>query len=217
MSFFINNPNPCKPCGIAGNPTSGICEKVCIETKKIFDACVSQTTELGLILNLSNFTPANPTYPLTFVSASSVQTDPATISNVTIDRIDCRPNFANVGATVTIPIIVHYLDANRIPGTANATITVDKSVILFVPQPSITPINIEAFASFTSTQGSFPSTTTVNLNGCLQIILKVVAIVDILIPSYGYPSIPPCHAPSPNEACAGVFDLPLYPTATNQR
>ena len=47
MSFYINNTNPNKPGVISGNPLNGICEKVLIETTKVFDACVCSSTETG--------------------------------------------------------------------------------------------------------------------------------------------------------------------------
>ena len=153
MSFYINNTNPNRPGPIQGNPLSGICEKVMIETTKVFDACVCQTTETGVVLQVTDLTPENPTLPLTYVSAQSSQTNPATISDITIDRLDQSPNYANVTATITIPVVVTYRDANGVLGTGNATVTVRKEVMLFVPQPSLSPVNITATALFSSTIG----------------------------------------------------------------
>ena len=53
------------------------------------------------------------------------------------------------------------------------------------------------------------------VNVCLTTILKVVAVVDVLVPSYGYTPIPPCTPYTGDEVCPGVFDLPLYPTAVS--
>lgn len=214
MSFYINNTNPNRPGPITGNPQSGICEKVMIETTKVFDACVSQTTETGVVLAVTDLTPANPTLPLTYVSTQSSQTMPATISDITIDRIDQAPNYANVSATITVPVVVTYRDANGVLGTGNSTITVQKNVMLFVPQPSLSPINITASALFNSQIGTFNGDSTFTVTGCLQILLKVTAVVDLLLPSYGYPVVPPCQAASSPSVCPGLGDLPLYPTAT---
>ena len=215
MSFYINNNNQCRPGPACGNVTNGICEKALIEVRKVFDACRSTTTETGLTVTLSNFDPAGPTLPLTFISAASDPANPATVSNVVIDRIDSRPNFANVSATVSIPIVVSYRDANGVLGTADATVTEQKNVILFVPQPSITPVEITAFGVFSSTIGTINAEgTTATLTGCIQIILKVVATVDLLVPSYGYPVIPPCQQ-SQTTVCPGISELPLFPTAVS--
>lgn len=215
MSFYINNPSNCRPGGLYGNPVTGLCEKALIEVTKIFDACKMQTTEIGLVLPLSNFDPVGPTLPLTYISATTTGATP-TVSDVVIDRIPQRPNFANVSATVTVPVLVSFRDANGALGTAESSIVVTENVVLFIPQPSETPINITAFASFTSTIGTIDGTGTVaTVTGCLTIILKVVAIVDILVPSYGYPVIPPCQA-TQNQICPTESELPLFPTAVTQ-
>lgn len=212
MSFYINNTNGARPGPINGNPTNGICEKVLIETTKVFDACISQSTESGIVLILSNFNPANPVLPLTFISAEA-STNEATVSDVVIDRIDSCPNFANVSATVTIPVVVTYRDANGVIGTATSSIVVQKNVILFVPQPAVAPITISASAVFSSEVGVFnPNDGTFTVTGCIQTVLKVIAPVDVLVPSYGYPFIPPCQT-SPVASCPGT-NVPLYPTAT---
>ena len=213
MSFYINNNNTCRPGGLCGNPSNGLCEKALIEVTKVFDACRQQTVESGLALNLTNFNPASPTSPLTFISATSSLTNSATISDVIIERIDQRPNFANVSGTVTIPITVQYRDANNVLGTATSTITVPVNVLMFVPQPSVTPINVTAFATFTSTIGSINQEGTIaTVTGCLNIIIKITANVDILVPSYGYPVIPPCQQ-TETQICPGPGELPLFPTA----
>jgi hypothetical protein len=106
---------------------NGLCEKVLIETTKVFDACLSQTTETGVVLQLSNFNPANPTLPLTYIS-SQATTNQAVVSNLVIDRIDSCPNYANVSATITIPVTVTYRDANGVIGTATSSVVVNIEV-----------------------------------------------------------------------------------------
>ena len=71
MSFFSGNRQGCNPGPISGSPLNGLCEKACIQTRKVFDACMQQTQLNDVILNITNLTPANPTYPLTFVSGES--------------------------------------------------------------------------------------------------------------------------------------------------
>ena len=213
MSFYINNTNPNRPGPTQGNPLNGICEKVLIETTKVFDACVSQTTETGIILPVTNFEPANPTQPLTYISSQSSETEGAVITSLSIERLDQAPNYANVSATIEVPVVVNYRDANGVQGQGTSTITVQKNVMLFVPQPSLSPVNITATALFRSGIGSYNSDNSFTVTGCLQILLKVTSVVDILLPSYGYPVVPPCQAASTPSVCPGLGDLPLYPTA----
>lgn len=217
MSFYINNTNPNRPGPIGGNGLNGICEKVLIETTKVFDACVSQTTESGIILPVTNFNPPSPALPLAYISAQNTSLSTVTVSDITIDRIEQTPNYANVSLTLTIPVTVTYRDANGVIGTATSTLTIIKSVVLFVPQPSLSPVNITANALFTSSIGAYTADNTFTVTGCIQVIVKVTSVVDLLVPSYGYPVIPPCQAPEPASACPGFQNVPLYPTASASR
>lgn len=213
MSFFINNNNPNRPGPITGNPVNGICEKALVEVTKVFDACVSITHESGIVLTATDFTPAGPALPLTFISAETDLTRPTVVTNVIIDRLEARPNFANVTATVTIPIRITYRDNNGTLGTALSSLTVTNTSILYVPQPSLSPVEIKAVGMFSSVIGTFTEPSTFTVTGCYQIVLKVVAVVDLLIPSYGYPLIPECQSAGNDEVCPGLTDLPLYPSA----
>lgn len=213
MSFYINNANNCRPGPICGNPVNGLCEKALIQVTKVFDACRRISAEPDVVLELSNFDPPGPVLPLTFISAVNNPDLPIIVSDVVIDRIDQRPNFANVSATITIPVLVSYRDSNGELGTAQANFVISESVILFVPQPAVIPVNITAFATFTSTIGTIDETGTVaTVTACLQLILKVTAEVDLLVPSYGYPFIPPCQQ-AEDQICPGINELPLFPTA----
>ena len=214
MSFYTDSRPGIFP-GQTNNVMNGLCERVCIQTTKVFDACMSQVQLEDYSLTLTNFNPAGPTTPLTFVSGNSIGSS-ATVTNLTITRFDDRPNFARVQANINIPVTVTYTDANNVPGTADGTITMTQDVILYVPQPSLTPIDVIAFGSAVIASGVYnTSTGGFTISACVTTILKVVAVVDVLVPSYGYCPIPPCTPFTGNDVCPGVFDLPLYPTAVS--
>ena len=209
MSFFNNFQSDKCPGQINGNPLNGLCEKVCIQVKKVFDACMQQTQLTDIVLNITNLTPSNPTYPLTFVSAKST-TSQGVISNLLIDPLNERPNCARVKADVTIPVSVAYTDANGVEGVGTATVTVTKDVILNVPSASIMPYDVEAVVSLVSTLGNYTGLNEFTVDACVSIILKIVMEVELLIPAYGYAAIPPCQDYT-QEGCAGFFELPMYP------
>lgn len=209
MSFFSNFQSDRCPGPIAGNAISGLNEKVCIQAKKVFDACIRQVQETDVVLTVENPTPANPTYPLTFISAKSVGSS-ATVSCLTIDLLPDRPRCARVQATVTAPVEVLYTDANGVAGSGIATVTIPSDVVLYVPTPSIIPYTVEAVVSIVAPEGDYTSGLTFTATACLTVILRVVMDVELLIPTYGYCAIPPCQEYS-QEACAGFFELPLYP------
>ena len=209
MSFFSNfNTDRC-PCQISGNPLNGLCEKVCVEVHKVFDACMKQSQEDGIVLALTDNVPASPTYPLTFISAKSTSTE-GTLSAVQIDRLQDRPNFARVQVTVTVPVEVLYTDANGVEGKGQSSVSFSQDVILFVPEPSVIPYGVKAVVSLISTEGTYTAENTFTVSCCSTIILKIVMPVELLIPSYGYCAIPPCQDYS-QEVCAGFFELPLFP------
>ncbi|MBE5737460.1 MAG: hypothetical protein E7348_03575 [Clostridiales bacterium] len=209
MSFFNNFQSDKCPGQINGNPLNGLCEKVCVQAKKVFDACMQQTQLNDIVLNITNLTPSNPTYPLTFVSAKST-TSQGTISNLLIDPLTERPNCARVRADVIIPVSVAYTDANGVEGVATSSITVTKDVILNIPSASIMPYMVEAVVSMVSTQGTYTDLNQFVIDACVSIIMKIVMEVELLIPSYGYAVIPPCQEYT-QEVCAGFFELPMYP------
>ena len=209
MSFFCNFQSDRCPGHINGNPLNGLCEKVCVQVKKVFDACMQQTQLNDIILNITNLTPANPTYPLTFVSAKSL-TSKGTVSNLLIEPLPERANCARVKSDVIIPVSVAYVDAAGVEGAATAEITLTKDVILNVPTASIMPYSVEAVVSLVSTLGTYTGENQFTIDACVSIVIKVTMEVELLIPSYGYAAIPPCQEYT-QEVCAGFFELPMYP------
>ncbi|MBQ6980215.1 MAG: hypothetical protein IJQ07_06190 [Clostridia bacterium] len=209
MSFFCNFQSDKCPGQITGNPVSGLCEKVCIEVKKVFDACMQQSQLNGVILNITDLTPASPTYPLTFVSARSTASK-GVISNLIVEPLTERENAARVKADITIPVSVAYTDANGVEGVATSSVTITKDVILNVPKASIMPYDVEAVVSLVSTLGTYTGENQFTIDCCVSIILKIVMEVELLVPSYGYAQIPPCQEYT-QEVCAGFFELPMYP------
>lgn len=209
MSFFTSNRTDFCPGPIFGNPLVGLCERVCIETTKVFDSCIRQTEE-HVETVIMNLTPPAPAQPLTFLGCASTD-EPAFITNLVIERFEDRPNFARVTADVNIPIVVTYVDNNGIEGSGETIVTVTQDVILYVPQPSIVPFEVTVFASAFCAGGEYLGNNTFRLIVCVTVILKVVATVELLVPTYGYCPIPPCQEFVEEQGCQTFFELPLYP------
>lgn len=208
MSFFSTNRQCCTPGPICGNPLNGLCEKACIQTKKVFDACMKQLQETNLDLTLTSFTPASPTYPLTYTGCT-FNPDGTTINNLQVERFEDKPCFARVSGDVTVPVTVSYVDSAGVSGVASTSITIPEDVVLYIPQPSIVPYQITAFVYGVCTTGSITEETA-TISCCLTIILRVVVDAEILVPTYGYCQIPPCQEYA-QDSCSNIFDLPLYP------
>jgi len=211
MSFYFNNCNQQRPSCINPSTLNNICEKVLIEVVRVFDACLSRIDGDISTLDLINFNPPAPAFPLTYVSANTIPTNPATVTALNIDRTDCRGNFAKVTITINIPLQVVYTDNNGASGTAESSIIITRVATLCVPQDSLTPIEITATAVASSTIGTFVDNTSVNATMCVQIIIKVVGLVDLLVPTFGYPCLPLCQ-PLDATDCEAFFSQPIYPT-----
>lgn len=210
MSFCNNNSTPDRcPGNISGNPMNGLCEKVCIQTTKIFDACMMQTS-LETTVTLNDVSPQNPTLPLTFVSGTSTSSV-GTITALTVTPISDRPGLSRVTTTISIPIQIAYTDANGVAGAGSGIISIDQDVIMCVPTGSVIAPTIAATVNMSAPRGTYVNDFTFSITACVTVILKVQAEVNLLIPSYGYCKIPQCTEFS-QDVCQGVFDLPLFPS-----
>lgn len=209
MSFFSNFSSDHCPGTITGNPLNGLCEKVCIQAEKIFDAGIIQTRLENYSVIPANPVPANPTYPLTFISARSTSAE-GTVTALNVDR-QGEGCCARVQATISIPIEIVYVDANGVEGKGTSAIVMNEDVLMYVPPASVMPFTVTSVASCVSPEGTFdPTTGAFSISACVTCILKVAMQVELLVPSYGYCAIPPAQEYS-QEVCTGFFELPLYP------
>lgn len=209
MSFCNKSGADRCPGNISGNPMNGLCEKVCIQVKKVFDACMMQSSLENTSVALTDLTPANPHLPLTFVSGKSTSSV-GTITALTVTPLTDRQGLSRVQATVAIPVQITYTDANGKEGTGKGTITVNEDVVMCVPTGSVFPVELAAYVNMASPNGTYVSEHTFSITACVTVVVKVEAEVDLLIPTYGYCKIPECTQYT-QEACQGVFDLPLFP------
>lgn len=192
-------------------------EKICVQGKKVFDACKKQTTLQQITVNVYDVNPEGPALPLRFVSCKSTSTV-GIVDNLVVERLRERPKYGRVEADIVVPVEVTYIDANNVEGSGLGTVTVPVNVVMFLPEPSIIPYKIEASVSAVSPDGVFSQTQEIDgvtyyiftINCCVTAILKVTMDVEIIIPTFGYAVIPPCQDYT-EEVCSGYFELPLYP------
>ena len=174
--------------GIDNNSRGNMpCDKVCIQTKKVFDACIKQATLENVVITLNDLNPANPALPLKFVGGRSIAVA-GEVTNLSVERLADRPRYGRVECDVVIPVEITYTDNNGEEGVGYGTVTIHEDVILLLPEASIMPYQVEATASVVIPDG------------------------ELIVPTYGYAVIPPCQEYS-QEVCAGFFDLPLFPNS----
>lgn len=208
---FANNNNERIPGPIQGNALNGLCEKACLQVKKVFDACMRQTTEENVTVTLTDVTPESPAFPLTFVSGKST-TSRGIISNLYIDPIDDRPNVSRLRATIGLPIELAFTDNNGVAGSGTAIISVPVDIVIGTPEPAIIPYEVVAVVGAVIPDGAYATDTTFNVTACITIVIKTETEVELLVPTYGYCYIPPCQEFS-QDVCTGFFELPLFPGA----
>ncbi|MDL2207083.1 hypothetical protein LJC33_09300 [Eubacteriales bacterium OttesenSCG-928-N13] len=262
MSFYSYknaNADLC-PGTVTGNVCNGLSEKICIQVKNVYDACLQQEQLDDVEVTVSNIVPVlpdancrggsnrtctcscsgnscncscpncggtitheqavenaeNSTCPLpapigqwTFESCRSANTK-GTIRNLTIDRMCDRPQFARIKGIVDIPIDVLFTDDRCQEWMGTATVSVQKDVLLAIPEESIVPFTLESLVSAICVSGDYIGNCKFEIIICVTIVLKILAEVELMIPSYGFCQIPPCEEFAEN-VCDEFFSLPLFP------
>lgn len=214
MSFYSykNEGNPRCPGRIGFEGLKKILEKVCIQVNKVYDSCLQQETledvriYLKDVKGCSDFEP-----PLTFISCRSKSVN-GKLVGTRIERLPDRTNFARVRTRVEIPLEVVFEDKRCRQGVGNAILSIPKDVILYVPDESVIPFQLESVVNAVCVSGEFVpgETFRFDVDICATIILKIVAKVELLVPAFGFCEIPPCEEFAAN-VCDEFFRLPLFP------
>ena len=135
------------------------------------------------------------------------------ISNLSIERMADRPQFARVRCTVDVPLDVLFLDQRCQEWMGQTVIQVDKDILLCIPDDSIIPFTLESLVSAICVSGSYIGNCAFDITVCVTVVLKVLAEVDIMIPTYGFCQVPPCEEFAEN-VCDEFFSLPLFPRSS---
>lgn len=211
MSFYSykNSGSTHCPCSLNGNEVlSGLNEKICIQVQRVYDSCLMQEQlkeqkvtllSYGLVPtgNGSNCDPqenasTQPNMPITFESCRSTSTE-GVIRNLSVERLCDRPCFGRVRCQIDVPIDILFTDASCREYIGRGMVTVDRDVLLSIPDESIVPYNIESMVSAICVSGTYLRNNVFELEICVTVVLKVLAKVEILVPSYGYCEVPPCE------------------------
>lgn len=226
MSFYsYKNANSTQcPCSVnASEVLSGLNERVCIQVQRVYDSCLYQEQLSSQRITLVSYglvpgcngeqhdSCSQPVMPITFESCRSTTTE-GTIRNLSVERLCDRPCFARVRCQIDVPIDILFTDANGREYIGRGIVTVDRDVLLSIPDESIVPYTIEAMVSAICVSGTYVGNNIFELEICVTAILKVLAKVEILVPSYGFCEVPPCEEFA-DSVCDEFFSLPLFPQA----
>ena len=165
MSFYSykNSGSTHCPCNLSGNEVfSGLNEKICIQVQRVYDSCLmqEQLKEQKVTLLSYGLVPCcngscgeqqenantQPTMPITFESCRSTSTE-GVIRNLSVERLCDRPCFGRVRCQIDVPIDILFTDAACREYIGRGMVTVDRDVLLSIPDESIVPYNIESMVS----------------------------------------------------------------------
>lgn len=198
MACNCRNINSSALC-CTGNNT---CEKTCIEVKRVFDACIQQRS-VNSVLTV-DFGDETVTSVLNVNSSGE-----SAITSLSVTPIAGTPN-SRVSYTVTTPVTVIGTNSAGATITGTSSMSFDMDIVLRVPQDGVIAPQIDATVVIIGLQNTVASGNTVTTNACVTIITKVVADVILVVPSYGYPTLPPCQEFT-QDVCSGVFNTPVFP------
>lgn len=194
-----NNTFPPAICSTAG----GACEKACVDVKKVFDACLSQSSVTETLQ--VDFGGGDPTG---YTVSSLTSSGDAVLSDVVVTPIAGSP-CSRVSYTATVPVTVVATNAVGTQISGTSSMTLQKDIILRVPSDGVIAPTIDATVVIEGLQNTLAGTE-VTTTACVTVITKVVADVILVIPTYGYPTLPPCQEYT-QDVCSGVFGAPVFP------
>jgi len=105
---------------------------------------------------------------------------------------------------------VLFLDQNCQEWMGRAMVNVDKDVLLAIPDESIVPFTLESMVSAICVSGKYLGNCQFCITICVTVVLKILAEVELMVPSYGFCAVPPCEEFAEN-VCDEFFSLPLFP------
>lgn len=213
--ILITNIVPVLPTDCSGTTTKS-CNCICADNRC---TCSCPTCGTAISHQEAVYNAENAPGPLPqpcgqwrFESCRSSTTS-GQISNLSIERMCDRPQFARVRCTVSVPVDVLFVDQSCQEWMGQGTISVDKDVLLCIPDDSVIPFTLESLVSAICVSGSYIGDCTFEITICVTVVLKVLAEVDIMVPTYGFCQIPPCEEFAEN-VCDEFFSLPLFPQSS---
>ncbi len=201
--FMARCCNNTKAAGrITGNPLNGLCERVCVAVKKVFDGSERSFSGENFTLALNVEGPA----PYTFIEARS--SGNTAVSNLIVGETSGART--RVSFTAVVPITVIYTDASGASRAAASSISIPRELRLRLPSEAVTPYEIEVATGLYANLGTLNGNGVLTITVCARQIVRVTASVELLVPSYGY-----CEYPEYNDdataSCLGLLQPPVFP------
>ncbi len=184
---------------------------VCIEVPVVLNNGIDERPVATYTLQLQNMRPAMLTPPFVFDSCA-VPSALGTVSNLTITPRQLP--FQRVQMDVDIPLIIYFTDALGNRGAADAVVTVHEDFITPTPNQSIFPAVFEVMVGAECLGGSFLDMTTLQVQLCVAVLVKLVSEQLIRVVTAGNCPINAIEH-TEDQSCEEFFAQDLYPSINN--
>ena len=182
--------------------------RVVISVPRVLDSAMVITQDAQLQISTGTI-PPTATAPYTINSIQAVANE-TQLSNLLITPLADNSHCARVTATVTIPLTVNLTDANNVAFQTNTSITKNINVVLYIPDNTAFPYTITAEGAFGYDSATIDGDTITILCAVTKILIRVTAITDLLVPTYGYAPMQQAD----NTGCSNsqtFLNQPLFP------
>ncbi len=180
--------------GCDGNFTDGLCCRMVIETKRVFDGCAFTDDNITLTLTTDAAIPQGAEFVAARITGAEF------VDYIVSPGTDgcCR-----VSGDIVTRFAVTYRQGDTLV-SVSASYREHKETLLHLPcGNSYIPYAIEVNAVMEVGSGAVIGPNAVSVFGCILQIIKVTARVDVLVPTYGYCKYPPCTG----SVCPGIYDI----------
>ena len=181
--------------------------RVVISVPRVLDSAMVVTQDPQLQIDAGTIPPtATAPYVVNNIQAVANETQ---MTNIVITPLGDNTRCSRVTATVIIPLTVTMTDANNVQFTTNTTLSKNINVVLYIPDNTTFPYSISAQAAFGYDSATINGNTITITNATTKILIRVTAVTDLLIPTYGYA---PMHATDSTCSNSQTFlNQPLFP------
>lgn len=183
-----------------GGSFDGLCCRMVLETKRVFDGCAYQESDTTLALTSEQPIPQGAEFVSARVKSSEL---------VNYSITECDGSFHISGEIVTTFAVTYEAGALY---TVNASYREQRDFFLKLPSATLIPYTIEVNTYMSVGRGAIVGQNTVSVSGCLLRIIKVTAPVDVLVPTYGYCSYPPCEGCE----CSAIEQGRIFPRGRDE-
>ncbi len=181
--------------------------RVVISVPRVLDSAMVVTQDAQLQITAGTIPPTTTApYVVNRIQAIATETQ---MTNIVITPLGDNTRCSRVTATVIIPLTVTLTDANNVQFETHTSVTKNINVVLYIPDNTAFPYSISAEGAFGYDTASVTDGNLTITNATTKILIRVTAVTDLLIPTYGY--APLQQADNGFSNSQNFLNQPLFP------